>query len=93
MDTAAPPGVYVLGPEMVMPLPDVRLPWQEEQVPSPGAPECPNGGLVPNEYMIAGTDMSDTIVVANIAVLRLFVPNWIAPLRNIKDSSLFQIDF
>jgi hypothetical protein len=67
----------------VTPLPAVSVPWQEAQVPWPGAPVLPSGGLVPNEYMIAGTDMSATIVVANIAVLRPLVTDRIAPLTNI----------
>jgi hypothetical protein len=87
MVTAAPPGVYVFWPEMVIPLPDVRLPWQLEQVPSPGAPECPNGGLVPKLYIITGTDKIAATFPTNIAVLRPFVLDRIAPLKNIKDSS------
>jgi len=40
--------------------------------------------MLPKLYMTAGTDMSDTIVVAKIAILRSFVPDRIAPLRNIR---------
>jgi hypothetical protein len=93
MVTGPPPGVYAVAPETVMPLPAVSVPWHEAQVPSPGAPAKPSGGLAPNEYMIAGTDMIATIVVANIAALRPFVPDRIAPLRNIKDFLLLSNAF
>ena len=75
----------MLGNVTPKPLNDVSEPWQLAQVWLFGGASVKfAGGSGLNARNIAGTDISATIVVANIAVLRLFVPDRIAPLRNIK---------
>jgi hypothetical protein len=51
-----------------MPLPAVSVPWQLAHVPSPGAPVLGNGGLVPNEYTMTGTDSTAPILPSSSAV-------------------------
>lgn len=69
---------------MVSALGVVSVPWQLAQVPWPGAPVFPSGGLGLKLYIIAGTERIATIVEPNTAALRRFVVNWIAHLANIS---------
>jgi hypothetical protein len=49
-----------------MMVPGVLIPWQLPQVPSPGAPLLPMGGLTPNADKITGTARTAAILAVTI---------------------------